>query len=721
VALLPKSNYEFFPPAARENVERESDGFCAKLENQMMSLKRTTARSISRSICRSLMFLCVCVLPVIAQGPSGPSSSSPQNAAATAVRTVLNLDGPWKFQQGDDPRWADPALDDRNWLNVTLGTPLVQQGVDNYSGYGWYRLQIQPQQLALLGNSIGSTPLSLLLISDSVGQLAAYVNGAEAGHTKGLADQPSEYLSPPVVIELPATGNKAVTLAIRSWAGPKTKIRYGLLTAVELGSRSDIANHLALTRGNHWTQSVISPLALTCMFLCVALLGAALYIAQRHHAEYLWLALLCLSIAAGEAAGVAFNLERIPLWLYNIFIVFTGRIFMAVTLEFILRFTGYMSRTIVRGFQIAILLVPFVYLSPFETIYQELSVTAEIVFCALVCVLLFRAWRQGRTEAGVMLVPFFLAATADSADTVLDYAASKHWLPERFAFHSFHLGPIAFGTSAVAFTIFLSSLVAVILYRFIRVSQEEQRSTAEIAAARSVQALLIPTQLPSTRNFMLESAYLPANGVGGDFFQVLPLKDESLLIVVGDVSGKGLQAAMNSSTLVGALRNELSHDPATVLSHLNHVLIGAVATPGAVPDLDCAPCFATCLCARVYPDGTTTVANAGHLNPYRDGRELQLTPSLPLGVIADSEYEQTSFRLNRGDRLVFLSDGVVEATNSEGELFGFERTQQVSHEPARYIAQTAQHFGQTDDITVLSVYVASRAAQRDSENVVYTN
>jgi serine phosphatase RsbU (regulator of sigma subunit) len=64
---------------------------------------------------------------------------------------------------------------------------------------------------------------------------------------------------------------------------------------------------------------------------------------------------------------------------------------------------------------------------------------------------------------------------------------------------------------------------------------------------------------------------------------------------------------------------------------------------------------------------------------------------------------------------------VVEATNTEGELFGFERTQQVSHEPARYIAQTAQRFGQTDDITVLSIYVASRAAERNSEGVVYTS
>jgi serine phosphatase RsbU (regulator of sigma subunit) len=298
-------------------------------------------------------------------------------------------------------------------------------------------------------------------------------------------------------------------------------------------------------------------------------------------------------------------------------------------------------------------------------------------------------------------------------------------IPIEFASHRFHLGPVEFGTSILSYTVFLASLIAVILYRFVRVSQEEQRSAAEIEAARSVQAMLIPTQLPSNRNFMLESAYLPVNGVGGDFFQVLPLKDDSLLIVVGDVSGKGLQAAMNASTLVGALRNELSHDPATVLNHLNHVLLGAASGPDAIPGVaggaKSVLSFATCLCARIYPDGAMTISNAGHLNPYRDGREVELAADLPLGVIPNISYEQAAFQLKAGERLIFLSDGVVEATNTQGELFGFERTQQVSNESARYIAQTAKRFGQNDDITVVSVYFASSTTHRQTHQAAHAS
>jgi hypothetical protein len=694
-----------------------------------MKISRLAAAiGFPRSILRWIAVFCAIASPLSAQSqPAQPAPTPGPTAVAPApegLRGIINLDGPWRFQKGDDLEWALPGFDDSSWPTVNLSDPLSTQGVDPYTGYAWYRFHLQPQQLSFFGNLPANTALQLLVATNSVGQLSVYVNGAETGHTQGMIDSPAMYQSLPIAAQLSGPDSTgARVLAIRTWAGPTVTVARGILGKVEAGTQQEIGDQLALAKDRQWDEHAISAMVVAFLFLGVAVLGMALYISQRHHSEYLWLALLCVSVAAQGAADVVFGLALVPLPIYQILAIVTGRVFMAVTLEFVFRFTetnsGSKSQRTVRIVQIFVLVIPILYFVQLVQIYEILSVTAEVVFCGLVCVLLYRAWRKGQIDAGVMLLPFFLAATASSVDTVLDYAASKHWLAEQFASPHFHLGPIEFGTGTIAFLVFLTSLVAVILYRFVRVSQEEQRSTAEIAAARSVQALLIPTQLPSNRNFMLESAYLPVNGVGGDFFQVLPLKDDSLLIVVGDVSGKGLQAAMNSSTLVGALRNELSHDPATVLDHLNHVLLGAVPSPGAVPELDAAPCFATCLCARVYPDGSMTIANAGHLSPYRDGREMELPPGLPLGVIADSQYEQTDFQLNIGDRLVFLSDGVVEATNSQGELFGFERTQQVSHEPPRYIAQTAQRFGQTDDITVVSLYLVSKSAKRNADKPVF--
>lgn len=683
----------------------------------MRIASRRSAQLLVRWLACCVGIFCLVAPSPALQGQIAPAANATSlpagSPAPAAVRGVIELAGPWRFQMGDDPRWADPAFDDSAWPSVLLDQPLNAQGIEPYSGFGWYRIHLDPKQLDAFG---ATTPIEVMIACRPIGQLAVYLNGVELNRTRGMTDHPVAYQSAPLVVRLSGPdSNGSRVLAIRTWAGPGVPIRAGLLSQVELGTHAEIADRVLAANGRLWNEQVTSAVVVAFLFLCVAGLGAALYFAQRHHSEYIWLALLCVPVAAGYLSDVAVALEWISVPVYQIVRLFAGRIFMAVTLEFILRFTGSPQRRLVRGLQIVILLVPFLIFSPFGQLLAILSVGCELAFCLVACAQLYRAWRQGSKEAGVMLLPVLVAAAWDSIAVLLQYAADRHLTPEGLAPHTHQLGPIVFTARTVAFIVFLASLVAVILYRFIRVSQDEQRSNAEIAAARSVQALLIPTQLPSNRNFMLESAYLPVHGVGGDFFQVLPVKDDSLLIVVGDVSGKGLQAAMNSSTLVGALRNELSYDPATVLSHLNHVLLGAVSAPGAVPELDAAPCFATCLCARIYPDGKLTIANAGHLSPYRDGRELELEPNLPLGVIAEAEYGESTFQLDRGERLIFLSDGVVEATNSQGELFGFERTRQVSTESARYIAQTAQRFGQTDDITVVSLYVVARAAHRNRE------
>jgi Stage II sporulation protein E (SpoIIE) len=668
-----------------------------------------------------------CVSGISAAWAAKDATPAPITTPPVAVATpmpagmhgIIQLDGPWRFQIGDDPRWADPTFDDSSWPTVTLGKTLADQGFESYAGYGWYRLRVQPQQFHLGGPD---SPIHLLVTGHSVGQLAVYINGAEVGHTCGMTDKPSMYESPPFEVTIPQdTKGDTIVLAIRSWAAPGVPITHGLLERIEAGTHDDIADRLMLAVSRKWDQQIIAELVLAFLFLGVAILGAILYMAQRHHSEYLWLALMCLAVTVTGAIELSHWLALISSAVFDVLSLWTGRIFMAVTLEFVVRFTTTEKRQVVRYFQGFVLVMPVLSLLGLQQVYEVLSISAEVVFCGLVCVLLLRSWRRGFREAGIMLVPFFLAATADSIDTVLGYLVQKHWISERFVSYHFHFGPIEFGTSLATYMVFLSSLLAVILYRFVRVSQEEQRSAAEIAAARSVQAMLIPTQLPSNSYFMLESAYVPANGVGGDFFQVVPVADGSMMIVVGDVSGKGLQAAMNASSLVGAFRNELSHDPATILSHLNQVMFGSGSGLDAMMAKESVATFATCLCARIYRDGTMEIANAGHLSPYRDGREVELPPGLPLGVIPGMTYEQTTFHLNQGDRLIFLSDGVVEATNAQGELFGFERTQQVSNEPARYIAQTAKRFGQNDDITVISVYVASRDAKQTPKEFAHAN
>jgi serine phosphatase RsbU (regulator of sigma subunit) len=114
--------------------------------------------------------------------------------------------------------------------------------------------------------------------------------------------------------------------------------------------------------------------------------------------------------------------------------------------------------------------------------------------------------------------------------------------------------------------------------------------------------------------------------------------------------------------------------------------------------------FATCGVLHIAADGAAVLANAANPAPYLNGEEIELAGALPLGMVAEVRYDNHHFILQRGDILTFVSDGVIEATKAEtGELFGFERSLALSQLPAAEIAATARKFGQSDDITVLSV------------------
>jgi hypothetical protein len=217
-------------------------------------------------------------------------------------------------------------------------------------------------------------------------------------------------------------------------------------------------------------------------------------------------------------------------------------------------------------------------------------------------------------------------------------------------------------------------------------------NTIALQAASTVQQLLLQSASQATPGFAIDSVYLPASEVGGDFFFVAPAPDGSITAIVGDVSGKGLTAAMRVAMILGALRRETSHDPGEILAGLNNVLI-------AQGQLD----FTTACCVRIALSGDYTLANAGHVSPYVSGRELSTTPALPLGLVPDQVYASVRGKLTPAERLVLLSDGVLEARTPDGELYGFERLPSLTLQPAQRIADTALHFGQEDDITVLTL------------------
>jgi serine phosphatase RsbU (regulator of sigma subunit) len=219
---------------------------------------------------------------------------------------------------------------------------------------------------------------------------------------------------------------------------------------------------------------------------------------------------------------------------------------------------------------------------------------------------------------------------------------------------------------------------------------------AELQAASTVQQLLLQSASRPTPGFQVESVYLPASEVGGDFFFVSSAPDGSLTAIVGDVSGKGLTAAMRVAMILGALRRETSHDPGEILFGLNNALI-AQGQLG----------FTTACCIRVALSGDYTLANAGHIAPYLSGREIDTPPALPLGLVPEQNYELVHGRLVSGERLVLLSDGVPEARSATGELYGFEQLSSLTLLPAREIAEAAQRFGQEDDITVMTLALAN--------------
>jgi serine phosphatase RsbU (regulator of sigma subunit) len=262
---------------------------------------------------------------------------------------------------------------------------------------------------------------------------------------------------------------------------------------------------------------------------------------------------------------------------------------------------------------------------------------------------------------------------------------------------------LGFSVSLGTVSTILSLLIITVLLlrRFIASQRRQELWKLEIEQARQVQQVLIPETVPRLQGITILSEYRPAREVGGDFFQVLPPDAlppedaENSLVVVGDVTGKGLQAGMLVALIVGAVHTAARHtsDPTRILALINDQLCERGHSS------------ATCMVLRIDRDGHVDLSHAGHLPPYLNGREVTLEGALPLGTISGIDFPLLTFQLNPGDSLLVMSDGVVEAQDPQGQLFGFERIDAMLRNPIspREIANAAQKFGQEDDILVLEL------------------
>ena len=644
------------------------------------------------------------------------ASAQPGFAKGTIGDAVLVLNGPWKFHPGDNMEWARPNFDDSSWGSLDLTPPegsydpitgssgfvpgWTATGYPKLEGYAWYRLHVRVENLS---SSAGAVPLALTMPLNFDDAYQVFVNGRLIGQFGRFGPKSVVfYNAQPRSFALPGgTSPGVLTVAIRLWMDSATPFATqdagGLHGPPLLGEASAIDAMLRLEWDAVNQTQIAGLLSVTFLFLA-ALLGFTLYWFDRSEPAYLWLGAVCLAtfVARGTVmlgyystfmsmVSEVFLQDVIlsPLTL-GLWALFWAHWFRLENMRRIVRITWILIALLAMG--MAMIRSPlFGKMVPVEAIAWLLPATL-VLKLSLGVVLLWVTYRGIRTQAAdgwLALAPILLTVV---------WAYQE----EMAVFHMppiLRIADVTINYGVAAILLMLAIISVLMMRRFIRGLRESVQIRLEIEQARQVQQVLIPEALPSISGFAVASEYCPARQVGGDFFQILPTPNGGVLAVIGDVSGKGAPAAMTVSLLVGAVRTLASYTqkPGEILSALNQCMLGR--SQGG---------FTTCLVFRADPDGALTIANAGHLSPYLDGRELEISSALPLGL-AEGRYVETAFHLDEGRQLTFLTDGVLEARRKSGELFGFERTASIAKDSAVTIVRKAQEFGQSDDITVLTI------------------
>src|SRR5918997_1354859 len=241
---------------------------------------------------------------------------------------------------------------------------------------------------------------------------------------------------------------------------------------------------------------------------------------------------------------------------------------------------------------------------------------------------------------------------------------------------------------------------------------ERERVEQELRVARSIQQASLPREVPQLEGWQITPYYQPAREVGGDFYEYFDLDDGRVGFAVGDATGKGAPAAFVMSAtcaLLGGVATASGSSPGEVLARVNEAMLTRIP-----PSM-----FVTCFYAILEPEsGRLSYANAGHDLPYLrrrggDAEELRAR-GMPLGLMPGMGYEEKEIELDTGEGVLFYSDGLVEAHDPEGEMFGFPRLRALVAEQGEerslgdFLLEELYSFvgegrEQEDDITLLTL------------------
>jgi len=641
----------------------------------------------------SFFLLAICAPFALAQAATSASgSANPRNVDATQFGDMAGLGPDWLFAPGDNLAWASTAFDDSGWRSVSTEKPLTDYGYRDFH-YAWYRIHIhlRPGTRNLMVGTLGID-----------GNYEVYANGERIGGSSKMTER---LLSAQQSLVSYAVPDKLVSeqgdlvLAIRCAVNWGSNTGHGTSTPLNSQSVYLFGQESAPIAASYVAAHQGGPTLLLCILALLAgLISFALYFALRSQQEYLAIGIYLLADSVMMAMQLWLNVVRYSFPVHVLDFVLVSVLTIAL-IEFV-RLVLHMPRTrwllaMEVVCSLVFLLTPLHTIGIISNTLNSVFFVPVLVMKIVLPVLLIRGRLKGNREAGLLIGAILISALADYWYFLRNLAYYAHlnallpYMPYNLSLGSYQISFYQVGD--FFFDIFI---LIFLVQRTVRIARERNRVAAELEAARTVQQILIPDEVPTIPGFVLQSVYKPAGEVGGDFFQILPIQNGGVLLVIGDVSGKGLSAAMTVSLLVGTVRT-LAHytqSPGEILSAMNHRMLSR--SNGG---------FTTCLVLRADRDGKLTVANAGHLSPYLGGKELPQENGLPLGISAETVYTESTFQLAPEEQLTLLSDGVVEARDKAGALFGFERTAALSTQPAEAIAQDAQDFGQEDDITALTM------------------